>query len=121
MYSFFIPVYNRAARASCRNQDLPGPLRVLVVSRHPDQTDRIVSILESDGYVATGTSIDDVAIDLVASAPFDALLTADGVTAKEHSNLRGEALRRQPEIAVIRAGSPEAVLSLMRQEFGEHR
>lgn len=92
-------------------------LRILVVSRNQDQINRITALLESDGYATAGTQLDDIAIDLASSSPYDALLLGGGVTAADGARLRGEIRRRQPDIAVVRAGSPESVLSLLRQEF----
>ena len=91
--------------------------RVLVVGRQQDDTDRVTSILESHAYIVTSTLNDDVAIDLAASAGFDALVVGSGVSHGEFASLREDVLRRQPDIKVVEERGADSVLTLLRQAF----
>lgn len=74
----------------------------------------IITTLEGNGYSVTGTLHDDIAVDLAASSDFDALLMG-GMAQKERSELRGEVLKKQPNIKVVHAEGPESVLTLLKQ------
>ena len=49
-------------------------LRILIVGRRQDRVDRTTAILERVGHIVTSTLDDGVALDLVGSSQFDALL-----------------------------------------------
>ena len=100
-----------------RDRNLDMQRRILLVSRQPEMMDKVTSILESDGYIVSGTSNDDIAVDLAASSEFDALLVGGGVSEKERAALTAEIRRYRPSIAVVRSNAPESVLTLLNQEF----
>ncbi len=79
--------------------------------------DRVSTILERDGYIVSGTTNDEIAIDLAYSAEFDAMLIGGGITEAEKSMLSGEVRRQNPSIVVVKADAPESVLTLLNQQF----
>ena len=94
---------------------------MLAVVRDQTELDGVITLLEGNGFAATGTSLDAIAIDLASSTEFDALLISGGPSAAEQARLAAEVRRYQPDIIVVRPGSPLSILSLLRQEFKPHR
>ena len=92
--------------------------RILVVDRRQDELDRIVALLEGDGCIVSSTLNDAVAIDLVASSSFDAMVVGDTLTHAEFASLREDVLRRQPHVRIVEARGAQSVLTLVRQAFG---
>ena len=79
--------------------------------------DRVTTTLEQDGYLVTGTLLDEVAIDLASSSEFDALLIGGGIAQSDRLKLKGDVLRLQPSIKVADARGPESVVTVLRQAF----
>ena len=95
--------------------------RVLVYAERDDELAALTSRLDADGHSATGTVVDELAIDLAASSDFEALLVDRHVPHNDQLWLTTEIARRNPGILVIRANGPEAVLIQLRQAFTERR
>ena len=91
--------------------------RILVVGRDQDVVDRVTKLLESNAYIVTSTTNDDVALDLAGSADFDALVIGDGVPHSDMAYLREEVRRRKPGIEIVVSHGPDSVLTLLRQTF----
>ena len=91
--------------------------RILVVERHQDVVDRVTSLLESNAYIVTSTTNDDVALDLAGSADFDALVIGSGMPHSDMAYLREEVRRRKPGIEIVVSHGPDSVLTLLRQAF----
>ncbi len=89
--------------------------RILIVGREQEYTDLIIRILESVGYIVTGTLSDGVAIDLASSSDYDVLLIGDEVSQSDGRYVATEARRKKPSITVVMVQSPESVLTQLRQ------
>ncbi len=89
--------------------------RILVVSRYSDTVDDVTRILEAVGCIVTGTSSDEVAVDLAGSSDYDALLIGDDVPDTVGRYLTHQARVRTPSIAVITCRAPESVLTQLQQ------
>ena len=89
--------------------------RILVVSRYDGTVDDVTRILEAVGCIVTGTSSDEVAVDLAGSSDYDALLIGDDVPDTVGRYLTHQARNRTPDIAVITCRSPESVLTQLQQ------
>ena len=98
-----------------KRKELQKQHSVLVVGRDQDVLDAITSMLEGSGYSVTGTLHDDIAIDLVSSSEFDALLLGGGMMQKEWTQIRGQVLKKLPKIKIVQAEGMESVLTLLKQ------
>ena len=92
--------------------------RILVVDRRQDDLDSVVALLESTGCIVSATLNDAVAVDLVASSTFDAMVVGSAVPQAEFASLREDTLRRQPDLRIVESRGPQSVLTLVRQAFG---
>ncbi len=92
--------------------------RILVVDRRQDDLDSVVALLESNGCIVSATLNDAVAVDLVSSSAFDAMVVGNAVSHAEFASLREDALRRQPDLRIVESRGPQSVLTLVRQAFG---
>ena len=89
-------------------------LRILIVGRQQDRVDRTTGILERVGHIVTGTLDDGVAIDLVGSSEFDALLIDREVSPADRRYVSTQAREADPAIPVVVVENPEAVLTRLR-------
>ena len=89
-------------------------LRILIVGRHQDRVDRTTAILERVGHIVTGTLDDGVAIDLVGSSHFDALLIDREVSPQDRRYVTTQSREADPDTRVVVVESPEAVLTRLR-------
>ena len=89
-------------------------LRILIVGRHQDRVDRTTAILERVGYIVTGTLDDGVALDLVGSSQFDALLIDREVSPQDRRYVTTQSREADPDTRVVVVESPEAVLTRLR-------
>ena len=92
--------------------------RILVVDRWQDDLDSVVALLEANGCIVSGTLNDAVAVDLVATATFDAMVVGSEVPHADFASLREDVLRRQPELRIVESRGTQSVLTLVRQAFG---
>jgi DNA-binding NtrC family response regulator len=95
--------------------------RILVYANREEELDALTSRLDADGHSATGTVVDELAIDLASSSDFEALLVDQHVPPRDQLWITGEIARRNPGILIIRANGPEAVVTQLRQAFTERR
>jgi DNA-binding NtrC family response regulator len=95
--------------------------RILVFADREEELDALTSRLDAEGHSATGTVVDELAIDLASSSNFEALLVDRHVSPRSQLWITSEIARRNPGILVIRANGPEAVLTQLRQAFTEHQ
>jgi|GEM_PF-851666 DNA-binding NtrC family response regulator len=95
--------------------------RILVYADREEELEALTSRLDADGHSATGTVVDELAIDLASSSNFEALLVDQHVSPRNQLWITGEIVRRNPGILVIRANGPEAVLTQLRQAFTERQ
>ena len=89
-------------------------LRILIVGRHQDRVDRTTAILERVGHIVTGTLDVGVAIDLVGSAQFDALLIDREVSPQDRRYVTTQSREADPDTRVVVVENPEAVLTRLR-------
>ncbi len=89
-------------------------LRILIVGRRQDRVDRITAILERVGHIVTCTLDDGVALDLVGSSQFDALLIDREVSPSDRRYVSTQAREADPDTRVVVVESPEAVLTRLR-------
>ncbi len=76
--------------------------------------DRTTAILERVGYIVTGTLDDGVALDLVGSSRFDALLIDREVSPQDRRYVATQAREADPDTRVVVVENPEAVLTRLR-------
>lgn len=95
--------------------------RILVYADREEELDALTARLDADGHSATGTVVDELAIDLASSSNFEALLVDRHVSPGDQLWITSEIARRNPGILVIRANGPEAILTQLRQAFNERQ
>ena len=88
--------------------------RILMVGRNQENIDGTIKILEQVGVIATGTSDDSIAIDLVGSSQFDALLISRDVSLPDRRYVTTQARNVDVDIPIVVVESPEAVLIRLR-------
>ena len=88
--------------------------RILIVGRQQDRVDRTTAVLERVGYIVTGTLDDGIALDLVGSSQFDALLIDREVSPQDRRYVTTQAREADPTIPVVVVESPETVLTRLR-------
>ena len=89
--------------------------RILLLGRYEDVMDQITRLLESVGFTVTSTVSEGMAIDMAGSSNFDALLIGEELPQEGRRYVTVEARRNDPGVAVIIVGSPESVLTQMKQ------
>ena len=88
--------------------------RILMVGRNQENIDSTTKILEQVGVIVTGTSEDSIAIDLVGSSQFDALLINRDVSLPDQRYFTTQARNLDVDIPIVVVESPEAVLIRLR-------
>ncbi|MEE2880884.1 MAG: hypothetical protein VX643_02675 [Chloroflexota bacterium] len=88
--------------------------RILMVGRNQENIDSTTKILEQVGVIVTGTSEDSIAIDLVGSSQFDALLINRDVSLPDRRYITTQARNLDVDIPIVVVESPEAVLIRLR-------
>ena len=91
--------------------------RILVVDRRQDDLDSVVALLETNGCIVSGTLNAAVAVDLVSSTTFDAMVVGSAVPQADFASLREDVLRRQPDLRIVESRGTQSVLTLVRQAF----
>ena len=89
--------------------------RLVIVGREPRAIDRITRLLEGAGYIVTSTTNDGVAIDMVGSSDYAALLIGGDVPQADQRYVATEARRRNPSLTVLTVNSPRSVLTQLSQ------
>ena len=88
--------------------------RILLVGRDQRNLEGTTKILEQVGGIVTGTSDDSIAIDLVGSSQYDALLISRDVSLPDRRYITTQARNLDVDIPVVVVESPEAVLIRLR-------
>tara|TARA_Y100000758_G_scaffold301396_2_gene267194 strand:- start:8 stop:301 length:294 start_codon:yes stop_codon:yes gene_type:complete len=88
--------------------------RILLVGRDQKDLEGTTKILEQVGVIVTGTSDDSIAIDLVGSSQYDALLISRDVSLPDRRYITTQARNLDLDIPVVVVESPEAVLIRLR-------
>ena len=89
--------------------------RVLLLGRYEDVMNQITRLLEAVGFTVTSTVSEGMAIDMAGSSNFDALLIGEELPQQDRRYVTVEARRNDPGVAVIIVGSPESVLTQIKQ------
>ena len=85
-----------------------------MVGRDQKSLEGTTKILEQVGVIVTGTSDDSIAIDLVGSSQYDALLISRDVSLPDRRYITTQARKLDVDIPVVVVESPEAVLIRLR-------
>ena len=85
-----------------------------MVGRDQKSLEGTTKILEQVGVIVTGTSDDSIAIDLVGSSQYDALLISRDVSLPDRRYITTQARNLDVDIPVVVVESPEAVLIRLR-------
>ncbi len=89
--------------------------RLVMVGREPRAVDLVTRLLEGAGYIVTSTTNDGVAIDMVGSSDYAALLIGGDVPQADRRYVATEARRRNPSLTVLTINSPRSVLTQLSQ------
>ena len=92
--------------------------RILMVGRDQKNLEGTTKILEQVGVIVTGTSDDSIAIDLVGSSQYDALLISRDVSLPDRRYITTQARNLDVDIPVVVLESPESVLIRLRHAGG---
>ena len=92
--------------------------RILMVGRNQENIDSTTKILERVGVIVTGTSEDSIAIALVGSSQFDALLINRDVSLPDRRYITTQARNLDVDIPIVVVENPEAVLIRLRHAGG---
>ena len=89
--------------------------RLAVVGRSQESIDRITRLLEGAGYIVTSTTDDGVAIDMVGSSSYAALLVDSDVPLADRRYVAAQARNRDSGLAVLNVNSLRSVLTQLSQ------
>ena len=89
--------------------------RIVILGRDAPGIDRLTRILEGAGYIVASTTSDGVAIDMVGSSSYDALLIARDVAEADRRYVATESRNRDVGIPVLSVNSPRSVLTQLSQ------
>ena len=89
--------------------------RIVVLGRDSSNIDGLTRILEGAGYIVASTTNDGVAIDMVGSSAYDALLINRDVREADRRYVATESRNRDVGILVLTVNSPRSVLTQLSQ------
>ncbi len=89
--------------------------RIVILGRNAANIDRLTRILEGAGYIVASTTNDGIAIDMVGSSPYDALLIGTEVTDADRRYVSTQARNRDAAVLVLTVNSPRSVLTQLAQ------
>ncbi|MYC35510.1 MAG: hypothetical protein F4X66_01120 [Chloroflexi bacterium] len=89
--------------------------RIVILGRDASSLDGLTRILEGAGYIVASTTNDGVAIDMVASSSYDALLIGREVAEADRRYVATESRNRDIGIVVLTVNSPRSVLTQLSQ------
>ncbi len=89
--------------------------RLVVLGRDASGIDRLTRILEGAGYIVTSTSSDGVAIDMVGSSTYDAMLISRDVPENDRRYVATESRNRDVGLPVLTVNSARSVLTQLTQ------
>lgn|SRR5919106_2175925 len=89
--------------------------RILIFGREQQSTDEVTRILEAVGFIVTGTLDEGVAIDLVGSSDYEALLIGEEVSPSDRRYVATKSRYANPSLTVVVVQSPESVLTQLWQ------
>ena len=89
--------------------------RIVILGRDASRLDNLSRILEGAGYIVASTTNDGVAIDMVGSSSYDALLIARDVAEADRRYVATESRFRDVGIVVLTVNSPRSILTQLSQ------
>ncbi len=89
--------------------------RIVVLGRDSVGIDGLTRILEGAGYIVASTTNDGVAIDMVGSSPYDAVLINRDVAEADRRYVATQARNRDIGILVLTVNSQRSVLTQLSQ------
>ena len=94
---------------------MSGNKRIVILGRDASGLDSLTRILEGAGYIVASTTNDGVAIDMVGSSSYDALLIGRDVAEADRRYVATESRNRDIGIVVLTVNSPRSVLTQLSQ------
>ena len=94
---------------------MSGNKRIVILGRDPGNIDGLTRILEGAGYIVTSTANDGVAIDMIGSSSYDALLIGRDVAEPDRRYVATQARNRDIGIMVLNVNSPRSILTQLSQ------
>ena len=94
---------------------MSGNKRIVILGRDPGNIDGLTRILEGAGYIVTSTTNDGVAIDMIGSSSYDALLIGRDVAEPDRRYVATQARNRDRGIMVLNVNSPRSILTQLSQ------
>ena len=91
--------------------------RIVILGRDASSLDGLTRILEGAGYIVVSTTNDGVAIDMVGSSSYDALLIGGDVAEADRRYVATESRNRDIGIVVLTVNSPRSVLTQLAQSL----
>ena len=89
--------------------------RLVVLGRDASGIDRLTRILEGAGYIVTSTTNDGVAIDMVGSSTYDAMLITPDVAENDRRYVATESRSRDIGLPVLTVNSARSILTQLTQ------
>ena len=89
--------------------------RIVILGRDTSSLDSLTRILEGAGYIVASTTNDGVAIDMVGSSYYDALLIGRDVAEADRRYVATQSRDRDIGIVVLTVNSPRSVLTQLSQ------
>ena len=89
--------------------------RIVILGRDASGIDSLTRILEGAGYIVANTTNDGVAIDMVGSSTYDAMLITGDVAEPDRRYVATESRNRDLGIVVLTVNSPRSVLTQLSQ------
>ena len=89
--------------------------RIVVLGRDVSAIDSLTKVLEGAGYIVASTTNDGIAIDMVGSSSYDALLIGRDVLEADRRYVATESRNRDVGLLVLTVNSPRSVLTQLSQ------
>ena len=90
---------------------MSGSRRIVILGRDSSRIDRLTRILEGAGYIVTSTTNDGVAIDMVGSSTYDAMLITNDVAEPDRRYVATQSRNRDIGLPVLTVNSPRSILT----------
>jgi DNA-binding response OmpR family regulator len=91
--------------------------RIVVLGRDVSGLDQLTRILEGAGYIVTTTTNDGVAIDMVGSSTYDAMLITRDVADADRRYVATQSRNRDVGLPVLTVNSSRSVLTQLTQSL----
>ena len=89
--------------------------RIVILGRDAKGIDGLTRVLEGAGYIVTSTTSDGVAVDMVGSSTYDALLITRDVADPDRRYVATESRKRDLGLPVLTVNSARSILTQLTQ------